>query len=242
MSLYYKSLIFLFIIIYIVLLYLPTSIGYKKFKFIKRICLNLGSVIGITPNGCWNLIKYVHLSIIGIVPIGYFFYKGFVKSYNIYPEINIFKSIISIILSFIAVLEISFFVIIVIVSYLMKKDSRKEIANVSWIKFNKKYPFYTGIIKPIIYALFEVALYYYVLLYILNDYLKLSFIYSFIAIGILYAMGKLVFTKNKEQALIYGIWAFVLNFIGSCIMVYSNSITLTIALYLLYSFIIAFKE
>ncbi|MCS4479830.1 SagF family protein [Clostridium botulinum] len=53
------------------------------------------------------------------------------------------------------ILEISFFMIIVVVSYLMKKDSRKQMSNVSWIKFNKKYPFYTGMLKPIIYTVLK---------------------------------------------------------------------------------------
>lgn len=242
MSLYFKILVFILMSIYIILLYLPININYKKFKSIKKLCLNLGGFIGISPTNCWNLIKYIYLLIIGVIPMAYFFYKGFVKSYNICTQTNIIKSFILIILSFIGVLEISFFIIIVIVSYLMKKDSRKEMSKVSWIKFNKEYPFYTGIVKPIIYAFFEVLFYYYVILYIVNDYLQVPIMHSIIGIAILYSISKLVLIKNKEQALIYGIWAFVLNFIGSCIMIYSNSIILTLILYLFYSFIIAFKE
>ncbi|MBO0527687.1 hypothetical protein EXQ31_08655 [Clostridium botulinum] len=242
MSLYFKILVFILMSIYIVLFYLPININYKKFKSIKKLCLNLGGFIGISPTNCWSLIKYIHLLIIGVIPMTYFFYKGFVKSYNICTKTNIIESFILIILSFIGILEISFFIIIVVVSYLMKKDSRKEMSKISWIKFNKEYPFYTGIVKPIIYAFFEVILYYYVMLYIFNDFLELPLIYSITGIAILYCVSKLVFTKNKEQALIYGIWAFVLNFIGSCIMIYSNSIILTLILYLFYSFIIAFKE
>ena len=242
MSLYFKILVFILMSIYIILLYLPININYKKFKSIKKLCLNLGGFIGILPTNCWNLIKYIYLLIIGVIPMAYFFYKGFVKSYNICTQTNIIKSFILIILSFIGVLEISFFIIIVIVSYLMKKDSRKEMSKVSWIKFNKEYPFYTGIVKPIIYAFFEVLFYYYVILYIVNDYLQVPIMHSIIGIAILYSISKLVLIKNKEQALIYEIWAFVLNFIGSCIMIYSNSIILTLILYLFYSFIIAFKE
>ncbi|ENK0839621.1 SagF family protein [Clostridium sporogenes] len=242
MSLYFKILVFILMSIYIVLLYLPININCKKFKSIKKLCLNLGGFIGISPTNCWNIIKYIHLLIIGVIPMAYFFYKGFVKSYNICTKTNIIESFILIILSFIGILEISFFIIIVIVSYLMKKDSRKEMSKVSWIKFNKGYPFYTGIVKPIIYAFFEVILYYYVMLYIFNDFLELPLIYSITGIAILYCVSKLIFTKNKEQALIYGIWAFALNFIGSCIMIYSNSIIPTFILYLFYSFIITFKE
>ena len=242
MSLYFKSLVFILMSIYIVLLYFPININYKKFKSIKKLCLNLGGFIGISVTNCWSLIKYIHLLTMGVIPMAYFFYKGFVKSYNICIQTNIIESFILIILSFIGILEISFFIIIVIVSYLMKKDSRKEMSKVSWIKFNKEYPFYTGIVKPIIYSFFEVLFYYYVMLYIFNDYLQVSLMNSIIGIAILYFISKLVFTKNKEQALIYGIWAFVLNFIGSCIMIYSNSIILTLILYLFYSFIITFKE
>lgn len=242
MNLYLKILVFLLMIIYTVILYLPMNIAYKKFKSTKKLCLNLSGVIGTSPANCWSLMRYVHLLIIGVIPMAYFFYKGFVKNYSLYTEINIIKSFILVILSFIGILEISFFMIIVVVSYLMKKDSRKEMSNVSWIKFNKKYPFYTEMLRPIIYTTFEILLYYYVMFYVINDYLKVPVIYSVLGIAILYSVSKLVFTKNKEQALIYGIWAFALNIIGSCIMIYSNSIILTFILYLLYSFIIAFKE
>nr|WP_265327673.1 SagF family protein [Clostridium tepidum] len=229
-------------IIYIIILYLPMKINYKKFRATKKLCLNLSGVIGISPTNFWSLIKYAHLLIIGVIPMAYFFYKGLVKNYSFYIETNVIESFILVILSFIGILEISFFIIIVVVSYLMKKDSRKEMSNVSWIKFDKKYPFYTGILKPIIYAIFEVLLYYYLMFYIINNYLKVPIMYSILGIAILYSVSKMVFTKNKEQALIYGIWAFVLNIIGSCIMIYSNSIILTFILYLLYSFIIVFKE
>lgn len=242
MKLNFKILVFILMMIYIAILYIPININYKKFKFIKKMCLNVGSFLGIKPMACWNVIKNIYLLIIGGIPLTYCFYKGFVKVYNIYTETNIIKSIMAIVLSFIGVLEISFFIIIVIVSYLMKKDSRKEMSQVSWIKFNKDKPFYTGIIKPIIYALFEVVLYYYLMFYILNDYLKLSFMLSIISIAILYSISKLVLVRNKEQALIYGTWSFSLNFIGSCVLIYTNSITPTFILYLLYSFLICFKE
>ncbi|NFV13063.1 hypothetical protein FDG09_09010 [Clostridium sporogenes] len=242
MNLYFKILVFLLMTIYTVLLYLPMNINYKKFKSTKKLCLNLSGVIGISPANCWSLIKYIYLLTIGVIPIAYFFYNGIVKNYSFYTETNIIKSFILVILSFIGILEISFFMIIVVVSYLMKKDSRQEMSNVSWIKFDKKYPFYTGILRPIIYTIFEILLYYYVMFYVINDYLKVPVMYSILGIAILYSVSKLVFTKNKEQTLIYGIWAFVLNIIGSCIIIYSNSIILTFILYLLYSFIIAFKE
>ncbi|BDB00431.1 SagF family protein [Clostridium botulinum] len=242
MNLYFKILVFSLMIIYTVLLYLPMNINYKKFKFTKKLCLNLSGAIGTSPTNCWCLMKYVHLLIIGVIPIACFFYEGIVKNYSLYTEANIIKSFILIILSFIGILEISFFMIIVVVSYLMKKDSRKEMSNVSWIKFNKKYPFYTGMLKPIMYTVFEILLYYYVMFFVINDYLKVPVMYSILGIAILYSVSKLAFTKNKEQALIYGIWAFALNIIGSCIMIYSNSIILTFILYLLYSFVIAFKE
>ncbi len=242
MNLYFKILVFLFMIIYTIILYLPMNINYKKFKSTKKLCLNLSGVIGISPANCWSLIKYIYLLIIGVIPIAYFFYNGIVKNYSFYTETNIIKSFILVILSFMGILEISFFMIIVVVSFLMKKDSRTEMSDVSWMKFNKKYPFYTGMLKPIIYTVFEILLYYYVMLYVINDYLKVPVMYSILGIAILYSASKLAFTKNKEQVLIYGIWAFVLNIIGSCIMIYSNSIILTFILYLLYSFIIAFKE
>lgn len=242
MNLYFKILVFLFMIIYTIILYLPMNINYKKFKSTKKLSLNLSGVIGISPANCWSLIKYIYLLIIGVIPIAYFFYNGIVKNYSFYTETNIIKSSILVILSFMGILEISFFMIIVVVSFLMKKDSRTEMSDVSWMKFNKKYPFYTGMLKPIIYTVFEILLYYYVMLYVINDYLKVPVMYSILGIAILYSASKLAFTKNKEQALIYGIWAFVLNIIGSCIMIYSNSIILTFILYLLYSFIIAFKE
>lgn len=242
MNLYFKILVFLLMTIYTVLLYLPMNINYKKFKSTKKLCLNLSGVIGISPANCWSLIKYIYLLTIGVIPIACFFYNRIVKNYRFYTEINIIKSFILVILSFIGILEISFFMIIVVVSFLMKKDSRTEMSDVSWIKFNKKYPFYIGMLKPIIYTVFEILLYYYVMLYVINDYLKVPVMYSILGIAILYSVSKLAFTKNKEQALIYGVWAFVLNIIGSCIMIYSNSIILTFILYLLYSFIIAFKE
>ncbi|KOR25343.1 SagF family protein [Clostridium sp. L74] len=242
MNLYFKILVFLLMTVYTVLLYLPMNINYKKFKSTKKLCLNLSGVIGISPANCWSLIKYIYLLTIGVIPIACFFYNRIVKNYSFYTEINIIKSFILVILSFIGILEISFFMIIVVVSFLMKKDSRTEMSDVSWIKFNKKYPFYTGMLKPIIYTVFEILLYYYVMLYVINDYLKVPVMYSILGIAILYSVSKLAFTKNKEQALIYGVWAFVLNIIGSCIMIYSNSIILTFILYLLYSFIIAFKE
>lgn len=126
MNLYLKILVFLLMTIYIVILYLPMNINYKKFKFTKKLCLNLSGAIGTSPTNCWCLMKYVHLLIIGVIPIACFFYRGIVKNYSLYTETNIIKSFILIILSFIGILEISFFMIIVVVSYLMKKIVEKK--------------------------------------------------------------------------------------------------------------------
>ncbi len=54
------------------------------------------------------------------------FYRGIVKNYSLYTETNIIKSFILIILSFIGILEMSFFMTIVVVSYLMKKIVEKK--------------------------------------------------------------------------------------------------------------------
>ncbi len=77
MSLYFKILVFILMSIYIVLFYLPININYKKFKSIKKLCLNLGGFIGISPTNCWSLIKYIHLLIIGVIPMTYFFLQRF---------------------------------------------------------------------------------------------------------------------------------------------------------------------
>ncbi len=80
MNLYFKILVFLLMIIYTVILYLPMNINYKKFKFTKKLCLNLSGAIGTSPTNCWCLMKYVHLLIIGVIPIACFFTGGLLKT------------------------------------------------------------------------------------------------------------------------------------------------------------------
>lgn len=71
MNLYLKILVFLLMTIYIVILYLPMNINYKNLNS-QKLCLNLSGAIGTSPTNCWCLMKYVHLLIIGVIPIACF--------------------------------------------------------------------------------------------------------------------------------------------------------------------------
>ncbi|MFD3156232.1 SagF family protein [Haloimpatiens sp. FM7330] len=239
---YNNFIIVLGLFIYVFLIYIFNLINIKDIKFLKKFSLYLCGIINIRKQIFWEVFKFIYFFIIGILPSIYFCIRSRMQIKYISSNINVLTSIAVFIIAFVAILEITFFVVIVVVEVLMGKNSRNELSKVSWIKFNNKYPIYTGIIRPIITALLETILFYGIFFYILNNICNFSIAICLILLAVLYTFSKILLVRNKEQALMYGTWAFMLNIVGGMLYIYSTSILLTLMLYMLYMFIIAFKE
>ncbi|MPQ43785.1 SagF family protein [Clostridium tarantellae] len=239
---YLKILTLVLLIIYTSILYLPMRFSIKNSTVIKRSCLSISSLINSKINIAWEGIKVIYIVIIGLLPVIFIYNKGYVFYYNIFSGNKIWQSIVLLILSIITIIEITFFISIVIVNIVMGKDSRMEMSKVSWIKFDKNNPMYTALVRPIIFAIVEIILYYFIFLGLLVNLANLPLVISIYIIAFLYSISRIIATKNISQGLIYGTFSFILNLLGGALIFYSGCLIYTIILYIIYYMLIAFKE
>ncbi|AWZ49247.1 hypothetical protein C3495_10665 [Clostridiaceae bacterium 14S0207] len=237
-----KFMIIIFLFIYVYFLYIFMRINIKNVLWIKKCYLWFNGLCNVSKESFMEGVKVIYLGILTLIPILFGTFKGFKMLIKIVPTIGIIKSVFLFLLSFFTIIQILFFVMIVLVEVIMKQDSRKQMQEIKWIKFNRNRPLYTGIIKPLCYSLWEVVILYNIFFYILNNKLKLNIFLVILILSLLYSFSKLIAIKTIPQALIYGIWAFCLCLCSTLVLIYSGGILISFLIFLSFNFLVAFKE
>ncbi|WP_029453537.1 hypothetical protein [Clostridium algidicarnis] len=241
---YYGS--YTLIIILSLILTLLWAIIYKiplgKIKLLKKSAIYVCGWFNIEKGTYLEAIKATYFVVFGIIAIKLFAKYFAVHIYSLFSLNKIWYGIFLMLMVFIVLIEITMLIGIWIIEILFKSNIRETISNIHWISFDEKYPMYTAIIRPFYIVMLESIFFYGILMNILTIKLYMPFIIALIIVTILFTFGKLLIVKTKEQAVIFGIWNFVLFFTNGLVLGYTGSLVIPIIIYFLSTSFWVFKH
>ncbi len=241
---YYRS--YIIIIILSLILTLLWAIIYKiplgKIKLLKKSSVYVCGWFNIEKDTYLESIKATYFVVFGIIAIELFAKHFKVHIHSLFSLNKIWYGIFLILMVSIVLIEITMLIGIWLIEILFKSNIREAISNIHWISFDEKYPMYTAIIRPSYIVILESIFFYGILMNILTIKLYIPFIIALIIVTVLFTLGKLLIVKTKEQAVIFGIWNFVLFFTNGLVLGYTGSLVIPIIIYFLSTSFWVFKH
>lgn len=149
------------------------------------------------------------------------------------------KSIVAVILSILAFIQV-FFLISIVICRLLKLEQDATIKPIDLLAVDPKHFFYTGYIVPILVAVFETYIFYDLLVRILTDY-KIPLFCSLGIIILAYSLLKAIMRRESKKSLAFFVVGIAISTIGILLTLGSNPILGAIYMFFVLLFL-AFKN
>lgn len=234
------------LLIYLVCFFIFTSLIYgqgrvnsKNSRWLKRRVLSLGGFFSKEVAEEFIRISYL------VVVLGFFLVFLFIDNdfiiRNIFMKLTI-KNLLIIVISFVAFIQILFLTVTVVYLGFLKKDFNKGLETIDWIKVNLNHFVYTGYIRTLGIAIFEVLFFFNLIFSILNEKFELSIALSMIITVLYYCYGKFILRRNKDKYIMLSILGFAISLTTLSLVNTVNSLLVGILFLYIILIMIAFKD
>lgn len=225
--------------IFTTLIYGQGRINSRNSKYLKRRVLSLGGLF--SKEVAEEVIRIVYLLILIVLFLVYLFINNDFIIRNVFMKVTIDNFII-IVISFIAFIQILFLTITLVYLGFLKKDINKGLKNIDWLKVNLNQFIYTGYIRTLGIAIFEVLFFFNFMFSMLNEKFKLPMALSMFITILYYCYGKFILRKNKDKYIILIILGFSISLMALSLINAVNSLLVGVLFMYVILVMIAFKD
>lgn len=226
-------------LIFITLIYGQFRVSIRSSRILKRMVLFFTGFF--SKNMAEEFIRGIFLLIISLFMMVFIYVNNELFIGNILMKITLSNFII-ILVAFIAFVEILFIVTTVINLIFFNKDLNKIFKDINWLKVDLNNFIYTGYIRPLLVAIFEVVFFFNIIFGVLINKFRVHLWISILITVLFYCYGKFVMVKGKDKKAFISIFALAISLSTILLInVVNSSLVGVVFMYVILT-MIAFKD